>query len=138
MRLKGIARELKLSISTVENRYRSAFRYIVGHDYNAALWLQVVGLPKLHRFFGNDLPRGLIKRPRAERRPREVPVSALERFVDPAEGRLVGILESNCPTFGNLQEFELMSDIRGLIDLGKTNEQIVEELELPDPRDRLS
>jgi hypothetical protein len=130
MRLKEIAGELRRSISTVQNRYRSAFRNIVGHDYTPALWLQVVGLPKFHGFFGSALPRAWRRRLRSERRPRDIPATALEKYVGPEEGRLVGILQANCPTFGNLGEFELMSDVGDLIDRGQTNEQIVEELEL--------
>jgi hypothetical protein len=128
MRLKEIGRELKLPISTVENRYRAAFRQIVGHDYSAALWDRVMGSPKLCGLFG-ALPRASMMRPRLNRRQHEVPASALDRS-DPAEGRLVSILEARCPAFGNLEQLELMSDIRDLIDLGRTNEQIVQELEL--------
>jgi hypothetical protein len=134
MRLKEIARKLKRSISTVQNRYRSAFRNIVGHDYNAALWLQVVGIPKFNGWFGSDLPRVSMSRPLTKRRPRDIPATALEKCSDPAERRLVGILEAHCTTFGTLGDFELASDIGDLIDRDRTNEQIVEELELRHPR----
>ena len=70
-----------------------------------------------------------IKRPRLNRQPREVPASAFGK-ADPAEGRLGSILEAHCPAFGDLEKFELMSDIRDMIDLGRTNDQIVEELQL--------
>ena len=134
MRLKEIARQLKCPISTAQNRYRSAFRYIVGHEYSAALWLQVLGLPKVIGFFGNDLPRASKNRPQVKRRPREIPISALEKAVDPAEGRLVGILETHCPTFGSLEDFELLNEVYVLIDRGRTNAEIVAELELRSTR----
>jgi hypothetical protein len=129
MRLKEIARELKLPISTVENRYRAAFRRIVGHEYHAALWDLVVGIPKLCGFFGDALSGASIKRPRLNRQPREVPASAFGR-ADPAEGRLVSIIEAHCPAFGDLEKFELMSDIRDMINHGRTNDQIIKELQL--------
>jgi len=134
LRLKEIAKQLKISISTSANRYRSAFRYIVGHDYDAALWLRVVGLPKLLGFFGSELPRASRKRPRVERRPRDVPISVLQKTVDSTDGRHLGILESNCPTFGNLEDAELLMDVRTLIDRGRNNEQIVAELNLQSAR----
>ena len=83
--LQEIAREARVPFSTAANRYRSAFRLIVGHDYSPALWARVVGSLKVSEWLGPDeLPRRALRRPWRDRQRRAVPESVLQA---PGAGR---------------------------------------------------
>lgn len=51
--LKDIAKEHRMSPSTVANRHRSAFKWITGHDYELNAWVRLF-IPVL---VGNDLDK---------------------------------------------------------------------------------
>ena len=61
------------------NRYRSAFRLIVGRDYSPALWARVLGFLKVYEWLDpQELPRRTLRRPWQDRQPRAVNESALQ------------------------------------------------------------
>jgi hypothetical protein len=127
--LREIAQQLRIPLPTAANRYRSAFRLIVGHDYAPSLWAQLIGAPKLLVCFGtDDRPRRTLRRPWADRQPRAVPEAALQPPGDSSEG--TGMLN----TFGT-NDLErdyanLLSDIQKMIAEGHSNAEIKTALEM--------
>lgn len=123
-RLKDVAQELGLSLSTVENRYQSAFKQIVGHEYSADLWWQVIGLPKIHRIVARGFPRISWKRPKSGRR-RRMLTDALLSGRDAKQS----FINQHATTDGGFGDWELLYDIRDLISKGWGNDDILDELE---------
>src|SRR6202040_1897099 len=77
--LRQISRHRAIPLSTVENRYRSAFRLIVGRDYSPPLWVRVLGLLKLTEWVDPEaLPKLAARRPWRQRQPRPIPETVLQ------------------------------------------------------------
>jgi len=125
--LKEVAQLLKLSTSTVMNRYRSAFRSIFGHEYSSGRWLQAMGVLKLSKFGGGEQSRVAARRPMNDSHRRDVPESVISpgSHVDqPGMLQVAGVRSSDIETV------ELADDIRTLIDAGRENDEIISELGL--------
>ena len=121
---RAVSRALKISISTALNRYQSAFRLIVGHEYTFETWLLVFGPLKLAgpAAAGNaSYPQ---RRSRQSRRPLEVNSTTLGGG---RERDFVGLLAE---TSSGIGEVELLIDMNGLIASGWDNESILRKLEL--------
>ena len=124
-----ISQQLSVPPGTVGNRYRSAFRYIFGRDFTPELWGRVIGFLKLMDWMDrSEIPiRTLTRRWRT---PSPNPVS--ESRVQPSEGN--GTVKRLLDTVGISQSeiamVDLELDLRSLIDEGRTNEEIITELEL--------
>jgi hypothetical protein len=131
-KFKQIARTAMVPISTVISRYRSAFRFLSGHEYAPHLWLRLMGPIKLSRFFGAQPGEGLAwRRPWRSPNPRPVPEAVLlpgrKEFDSPAFLAAAGVTESH------IAQVEQSLDIQTLIVQGKNNEEIIQELEITLP-----
>jgi hypothetical protein len=129
--LSAIARTLGIPVRTVQNRYTSAFRLIVGREYTPELWTAVVGRYKWSLLTaGMKLPSVSSRRPRRTKQPRPVPETTLSGR-DDGEGRGFTVdpgVESDT------DEAMLRADIHALIADGRTNSEIRAELGLTDDR----
>jgi len=130
--LRQIARQHNLPLSTVANRYRSAFRLIVGRDYSPPLWARVLGFLKLSVWVDPAaLPKLAGRRPWRPRQPRLVPETVLQSagHGEAAEPLLntIGI----APT--ELGLVDLALDMQHLLALGRSNAEIALALELTGP-----
>jgi hypothetical protein len=127
--LRQIAQELTMSLSTVANQYRSAFRLVVGHEYKPERWGRVLGIWKLSDWTGPDKrAKRASRRPWRSRQARPVAESVLrppeyDKGVNP-------ILNTAGASSDEVECAELLMDIRGLIQLGRSNSEIATELAL--------
>jgi hypothetical protein len=125
--LRDVAKRVQRPLATVSSQYRSAFELISGHSYSPPLWFSLFGVLKLSDFAA--LAPGIVskRRPLKSPTPQAVPESALippDRIVAPgAASAIPGVA-------GDLAFFELLSDIDSLIADGRSDEEIVTELEL--------
>lgn len=123
-----ISEQLQVPLPTVVNRYRAAFKYLTGHDYQPELWIRLFGPIKLSRMSapggGSRLAR---YRPWRTRNLRPV-----------AEGVLLpGRREADNPRFlegagitaSEIGLVELQIDVQTLIARGDSNDQIQHELD---------
>ena len=119
--LREIAQSRRKNLTTIFNQYTSAFRLITGHPYSIGNWLTLFGMFKIHRVLG---ARGVAaNRPLNERTVRDVPDSV----VSPVEGKPFTDLAVNNAAYWS----QLAMDTSLLIDEGKSDEEIVDELDLP-------
>jgi hypothetical protein len=125
-RLDEIARELKVPLSTVANRYRSAFEYLTGHGYQPELWIRLFGPLKLSALFATSRARLTQHRPWRSRNLRPVAESVL--LPGRHEANSVDHLESAGISTTDLDLIELQIDIQTLIERGDSDVQIVAEL----------
>jgi hypothetical protein len=124
--LREAAAQLGISLSTASNRYQSAFRLIVGHDYTPELWVRVFGPLKLSRWATSG--RRAKRRPLQSRCPRPVPETALTASAQGgSESRFLEILGV---TPDETDQVDLKLDIRMLIAEGRSNGEILAALEL--------
>jgi hypothetical protein len=127
--LRAVAQELHIPLSTVANRYRSAFRLIVGHDYTPALWARVIGIIKVDEWLDPDeLPRRTLHRPWRERQRRAVPEAALQATGEGAGAS--GGLNALGVSPDEVVYRDLVLDIQELLARGRSNSEIVAALEL--------
>ena len=129
--LADVARQLRISLPTASNCYKSAFRLIVGHDYTPELWIKVFAVDRL---FGLTNPSGKrskrvasqVERIRTLNLVTEATLSAGIPCADSGSR----ILDTISVKSTAIDEVSMMIDIRDLIALGRSNEQILDELEL--------
>jgi hypothetical protein len=128
--LRQIAQQLKASTSTVANRYRSAFRMIIGCEYTPERWARVLGFLKVAEWLGpEELPRRALLRPWRTPRPRPVPESVLQPpHHDGGSGPLLDVAGASQDEIAYV---DLVLDIKTLLALGKDNAAIRQQLELP-------
>ncbi len=127
--LGEIAVALKLSVSTVSNRYQSAFRCIVGHEYNPELWAQLFVPLKLNRWHASETPPNRSEhRPWRSRQHRAVPESTLAPSVEGrSESGFLHLLGVDADEF---RQLDLFLDVQTLIEKGHSNAEILDKLEL--------
>jgi hypothetical protein len=127
--LRQIAQEFSMALSTVENHYRSAFRLIVGQDYTPERWMRVLGFWKLVDWPEPDnRPKRKSRRPWRTRQARPVAESVL-RAPEGDEG-LNRVLNTAGACEAEIEYVEFLSDIQELIRLGRSNTEIVVEMQL--------
>jgi hypothetical protein len=130
--LRDIAGQLQLPVSTVANRYRSAFRLIVGRTYSSALWAHLLGCLKAYEWLDpEELPRRTLHRPWRNRQPRPVPESVLKGPGAPEEAP--GLLTTAAVSSSDQAFTELVLDIQALLEAGRSNTEIVAALEMTSP-----
>jgi hypothetical protein len=132
--LKRIGRQLEVSESTVVNRYRSAFRLIVGWPFTPELWAQVIGSHKL-KFIAKsntgNLPFRTLRRRWTAPTTKPVSETTLSgRFADEAGEPL---LNTFCATSDDLALTDLLLDIQELLSKGRSDEDIAGELDIASP-----
>jgi hypothetical protein len=130
--LRQIARQLGIPLSTAANRYRSAFRLIIGRDYSPPLWARVLGFLKLSEWVNPEaLPKLAGRRPWRDRQPRLVLESVVQ---PPGQGKdAPSILNTVGVSPAETGLVDLVLDIQDLLAQGKTNEEIAAALELTGP-----
>ena len=120
-----IAATTKRSISTLCNQYCRAFELIVGQPYSRELWLQLFGPIKLADVLGAGMAR--TRRPTASPTRRPVPESVVSNPVaEKSPPSVIATAESR----DDAGYQQLLADITTMFDLGRTNAQICEELDL--------
>ena len=131
--LTEIGQEVRMPVSTVMNQYRSAFELITGHTFSVDLWRRLFGPLKFSSLFAaaSDSWSNPIRRRLQSPVGRPVP----ESVVSPGdvESRSGGVVRNEAVTDPATQESDLLLDIEELIRAGRTDDQIVAELELTDP-----
>lgn len=127
MTLKEIAKELRCAIPTVMNRYQSAFKLIVGHDYTPELWLRLIGA---YKFCMLGAGRRSSRRPRSSRHPasRRIIVATNIGTTFDLHEQAVDSDEAHRPRIDNA--LELLMRIQRLMKEGRSNEQIADEVDL--------
>jgi hypothetical protein len=130
--LREVARRLQLPLSTVANRYRSAFRLITGHDYSPELWARVLGCLKVLEWLDpEELPRRTLRRPWRSRQRQPVAESVVQ---PPDHGReMPRLLNTAGVSDGELGFVDLVLDIQDLIRQGRSNAEIIAAVELFSP-----
>jgi hypothetical protein len=131
--LQEIAREERAPLSTAANRYRSAFRLIVGHDYSPALWARMMGPLKVSGWLNSgELPRRALRRPWSDRQRRAVPESVLQA---PGAGPgATGLLSTIGVGDAEIDYVDLLLDIRQLLAEGRSDAEIATALEITSPK----
>jgi hypothetical protein len=127
-----VASRLRTTISTVANRYRSAFKLITGHEFRPEIWSLTFG----GLYFATLVNRqdsGKHRRPKhhlqsPSRRPTPDSVVTPER----RRGRGEGLVENLTTHRGDFELVDLVHDVGVLIRRGKNDDQIAAELELPE------
>jgi hypothetical protein len=129
-RFREIAGQLRLSVATVNNHYRGAFELIIGYPYSPELWVRTFGALKFMSLGGTGLGPVSGRRPLSSYSRRPVPETRLQAKIkdEDAPGSLIAGVSSP-DTSG---ESDLLSDICTLLDVGRTDQQIANELELSD------
>ena len=118
-------------IPTVVSRYRTAFHYLTGHDYTPSLWINVMGPLKLKQLVLGSTE--LVQR-RPWRSPNLRPVSESVLLPGRKEWDRYEFLEVAGVTASDIALVDLSMDIATLLDLGRTDDQIIEELEISLPQ----
>jgi hypothetical protein len=127
--LRTVATQMEKRLSTACNQYQSAFRFIVGHDYTPELWFQVFGPLKLsERCDPDNLPTCSTSRPVRSRHRRPIPETTLAR---PGQGPSEpGLLNQLAIGADENEAVELAKKIHILIKKGRSNKEILQDLEL--------
>jgi hypothetical protein len=132
LKFEDIARTTKIPISTVVSRYRSAFRLLSGHDYTPQLWLRLMGPLKLSAYFGVQGGAGLMMR-RPWQSPNARPVTEAVLLPGRREFESPQFLEAAGITESDIAQVDLVMDIDTLLERGKSDDEIIAELELTLP-----
>jgi hypothetical protein len=127
-KLKEIANQLHLDVSTVNNHYRSAFELIIGHPYSPELWYRTLAPLKLAELASQGLARVSGRRPLKSPTRRPVPESVLTKADEADRGE--GPVSSAAATGGDQDVAEMIADIHTLLKQGVTDEGVVERLGL--------
>lgn len=133
LKLRDVAKELKIPISTAHTRYKRAFEIISGHTYSVRNWVDLMGPLKLSSLSkGNSL--GGLKRNITQKAKRDVPSSKL-RLTGDSEASFVDLNSIVSPTNRSvLDDFE---DLKELISRGKSNREIFLEFDAKETEDGL-
>lgn len=124
-----IAAQLHTSVTTVFNQYRAAFRFVTGHEYSFENWIRIFAVVKLGLQFAPQLLVRRYNRKQVENTSiKPVPESSLMGGHAQIDG---GIINSTATSSNDLGAVELMIDIQSLMEKGKSDAEIIEELELP-------
>jgi hypothetical protein len=124
-----IVRQVGKPLSTLYSRYRKAFEFITGHDYSFDNWWLVFGVAKFFRAEPGKLTSSASARRRVSPAgPRVVPESTVFRPQGNPESPQ--ILEFMARSQEDVQSQILRKDLKALIQTGKSNQEIIDELEL--------
>jgi len=124
-----IAKQLKIPLSTVASRYRSAFKMITGHEFCPALWYRLLAPLKLSEVF-ND-PAQILSAPMRRRITspirRPVPETTLDSQVrGPGD---VGTIEAESMICDDLRLTDFKIDLEELQERGLLEHEIAERLD---------
>jgi hypothetical protein len=128
---REIAQETGDPVPTLVSRYRTAFLHLTGHDYSPSLWINLMGPLKLRRHIVD--PDALVLR-RPWRSPNLRPVAESVLLPGRKESDRPEFLAAAGITPSDLALADLAMDITTLLAQGRTDDQIVEELEISLPQ----
>ncbi len=130
-KLREIGDEVGETVSTVVNRYRSAFKYLTGHEYTREIWFRLFGVFKTSVLTNPDVRARLtLRRPRRSPIPREVPESVLAPQ-EQSDGHGGTFLENMAIVCDMQNSSDLLMDLDALIDRGFDDDRIASSLECP-------
>lgn len=116
-RLKDISIAEKIPRSTAASRHKSAFRLIVGHEYDPILWIDLFGA-KLHP---SKWSSWRIEKSKGKK---------IKTTTETDLGlRLGGFTSTNANEA--ILVFDVMEDVRTLLEKGKQSDAIADELDIP-------
>ena len=122
---RKIAEEFSESMSTVANRYRSAFRYLIGQDYCPEVWMWTLGAFKIcEEIKSGAIPRALTRRRwmsserLEEPKTREVPESVISSGQSASNGHRGSFLENTVEVEDMTKAADLLMDIESLVARG--------------------
>ena len=124
-RFRDIAESRNVSIKTIHNQYKNAFEMITGHEYSVYNWVELFGPLKLSTIFG-DLGEAARLRPLIEKTRRAIPESVI------SSGKLPGFVSQSSIAMDS-DSARTLSKFKQLFSTGKSDEEIADELELPNP-----
>jgi hypothetical protein len=139
----AIAAKLRVSLSTVANRYRSAFQMVTGHPFKPELWWRLFGPLKYGELFGDPaavLSAAVRHRLQTPVR-RDVPDSVISPAVEQAH--VSGTVERLSAVGGGSELTDLLIDLEEMFERKLPDEEIARRLGLTDAgmvaavRDRL-
>jgi len=127
-----VAKRHTIPVATATNRYRSAFRLIVGRDHTPELWARVLGFLKVAEWLAPDElpPRYRRTLGRSQNRV-DVPES---RVAPPAREGSASFLDTGGVSNDEVGIAELLWDVGDLLGRGWTNDAIAQELGLSTPQ----
>jgi hypothetical protein len=130
-----IAQELREPLSTVANRYRSAFEMVTGHEFKPGLWWRLM-MPLKYRLRCSD-PAQALSAPMRHRlltpSRRPVPDSVISPPTEQA--RAIGTVERESSVDGDWLEADLRMDVAELTARGLPDAEIARRLGLCDEAD---
>lgn len=125
-----IAKRTGVPVRTAANRYSSAFRLVAGHEYSFRNWWLLFAVEKVFTRFGpQTLRRRRIVTGGGSGSAKTVPESVLRPKSDAPGGFLSSIAGPD--DWGAADDF---MDVEALIARGRTDNQILDELQFDDPK----
>ncbi len=134
--LKQIAAERRKSVSTIYDQYRAAFKAILGWDFTSDIWWKTVGRMKLAELSGSGKESTLWLARRRFSRHQDRLVSTTTLSASLPNDSPVAIVMDDASTSDPTGLHDLVQDIPELIKKGKTDDEIVKELNLTNPLSR--
>jgi hypothetical protein len=129
-----VGRRLKIcAISTVVNRYRSAFEMITGYTFKPDLWWRLFGPLKFSALCVD--PSQTLSAPIQHRLKSPIGRPIPETRVSPTahSPHLSGTVESGSAIGDDAEQRDLLIDLRDLIGRGLNDQEIARRLEIDDP-----
>ena len=126
----AIAEALRRPISTVESHYLKAFELITGHSFSRSLWFKLFGPLKYHALFGQAPKAPQVRHPLLDPTRRPIPESGIVASSgnEDAPSLLTGAVAAEPD--GDVER--LFHQIRALVEQGKPDQRIADELGLHD------
>jgi len=125
--LRDIAKEFRINESTAKSRYLRAFQLISGHKFTPENWFKLMGVQQLSELFDPHIPTVLRQRTLRRPVPREIDTTTI------SEGKYSAPeVEAPRPSreVDGMSGPEIASQILQLIAVGRTDDQIMDELYL--------
>ncbi len=124
--LRRVAQQARISLATAANRYRSAFRLIVGHEYSPSLWAHIMGLFKVSEWLDpSALPKRTLHRPWRQKQRPLILESVLQAS---GQGRRATGLLNAAYTTDDLAFTDLLLDVQELLQDNLSNAEIASRL----------
>ena len=132
--MKKAAERLGIAASTARRQYASAYAAVVGRDYAQAVWLTLLGFPKVGAALTSAGAK-LSPRYRVRGEPAQSVTLVTETTLGPAEAESGSVAKStaDASAAADVETKDLMDDIRQLLTAGYGNAEIIERLELSAP-----
>jgi hypothetical protein len=123
-----IAATTKRSVSTLNNQYCRAFELITGHPYSRELWVAMFGPIKIAYVVSAGMSR--TQRPMRSPVPRPVPESVISPEAND-DSRSTSSIIGSAEAGNDVGYMQLIDDVRTMLNRGRSDAQISEELNLP-------